>query len=112
MIPQTHLNVYWIPPVGQVVADTVKPEGFLQEAWQAGKEEFKTVYGDPFQKAPVATSLKALGDVQAAQEAFSETEVYLSGTNNKNTINQTVIFLGGAGIILGIAAIWLFSILV
>ena len=60
---------------GQVVADTVKPEGFLQEAWQAGKDEFKTVYGDPFQKAPVGTTLRALGDIQDVQEQFSVQEL-------------------------------------
>ena len=63
---------------GQVVAETVEPKGFLEGVWQSGKDEFTAAYGDPFQKAPVTTSLRALGDVQQAAEAFSEPEIYQS----------------------------------
>ena len=66
------------PVTGQAVAKVTEPEGFWGQAWQSGKDEFATVYGDPFQKAPVATTLDALGDIQATAEAFSETEVYQS----------------------------------
>ena len=61
-----------------VPAKTVEPKGFLEGIWQSGKDEFAAVYGDPFKKAPVATTLDALGDIQATAEALSETEVYQS----------------------------------
>jgi len=61
-----------------VPAKTVEPKGFLEGVWQSGKDEFAAVYGDPFKKAPVATTLDALGDIQATAEALSETEVYQS----------------------------------
>lgn len=53
-----------------VPSQVVEPESFLQGAWQAGKDEFTGRYGDPFQKAPIATTLKALADVQAVQDKF------------------------------------------
>ena len=57
-----------------VPSQVVEPESFLQGAWKAGKDEFTGRYGDPFQKAPVATTLKALGDIQDVQEQFSVQE--------------------------------------
>ena len=63
---------------GQAVAQAVEPKSFIQGMIDSGQQEFQTRYGDPFQTAPVATTMKALGDAQAAQEAFSETEVYQS----------------------------------
>lgn len=47
------------------------------------------------------------------QSIFNRTGVHLYGVlaNKKLSLNQTVILFWGTGIILGIAAIWLFHIL-
>jgi hypothetical protein len=60
-----------------VPSQVAEPQTFYQHvegAWQAGKDEFTGRYGDPFQKAPIATTLKALGDIQDVQEQFSVQE--------------------------------------
>ena len=59
-----------------IPGEAVEPKSFIQGMIDSGQQEFQTRYGDPFQTAPVATTMKALGDAQAAQEAFSEPEVF------------------------------------